>query len=85
MIMDPFTGTMIKRAGLLVGCIFVVTTVDRIGRRRTSLIFGFFACLFLMIMGGLGTIKPPQEGVQKGILAMTIIFPCAYMIAFGST
>ncbi|KAK7919940.1 general substrate transporter [Apiospora marii] len=84
-VMDPFTGTLIKRAGLLGGCIFVITLVERIGRRRVSLTVGTMTAAVLMIMGGLGTVARPARSVQNGILAMSIIFPCVYMIAFGST
>ncbi|KAH7026648.1 low-affinity glucose transporter HXT1 [Microdochium trichocladiopsis] len=84
-VMDPFTGTMIKRAGLLLGTIFVITMVDRIGRRNTSIIFGSLTASCLLIMGALGTVTPSNVGLQKGVLAMSIIFPCTYMIGFGST
>jgi MFS transporter, SP family, sugar:H+ symporter len=84
-VIDPFTATMIKRAGLVVGCIFVITTIDRIGRRRLCLVVGSISASCLMVMGGLGTVEPPREETQKGILAMTLIFPMAYMIVFGST
>ncbi|KAK7978745.1 aldehyde dehydrogenase [Apiospora saccharicola] len=84
-VMDPFTGTLIKRAGLLGGCIFVVTFVEKIGRRRVALTVGTITAAVLMVMGGLGTIAKPTASVQYGILAMSLIFPCVYMIAFGST
>ncbi|VUC27305.1 unnamed protein product [Clonostachys rosea] len=84
-VIDPFTGTMIKRAGLLIGCIFVIAFVEKIGRRRVALVVGSISAACLMVMGGLGTVTPPNTSAQKGVLAMSIIFPCAYMIAFGST
>ncbi|KAK8112358.1 aldehyde dehydrogenase [Apiospora kogelbergensis] len=83
-VMDPFTGTLIKRAGLLVGCIFVITMVEKIGRRRVILVMGAITTIVLMVMGGLGTVPNATKPVQHGILAMSIIFPCAYMIAYGS-
>ncbi|CAH0021592.1 unnamed protein product [Clonostachys rhizophaga] len=85
-VIDPFTGTMIKRAGLLIGCIFVISFVEKIGRRRVALVVGSISATCLMVMSGLGTVvTPPNPSAQKGVLAMSIIFPCAYMIAFGST
>uniref|UniRef100_A0A8H7KAI1 Major facilitator superfamily (MFS) profile domain-containing protein n=1 Tax=Bionectria ochroleuca TaxID=29856 RepID=A0A8H7KAI1_BIOOC len=84
-VIDPFTGTMIKRAGILIGCIFVISFVEKIGRRRVALVVGSISAACLMVMGGLGTVTPPNPSAQKGVLAMSIIFPCAYMIAFGST
>jgi MFS transporter, SP family, sugar:H+ symporter len=83
--MDPFTATMIKRAGLVFGCIFVIVFVERIGRRRMCLIVGSLSAVFLLLMGGLGTVQPPQAETQNTILAATIIFPVLYMIGFGST
>ncbi|KAF4979773.1 hypothetical protein FZEAL_4077 [Fusarium zealandicum] len=83
--MDPFTAALIKRAVILVGCIFVILFVERIGRRRLCLIVGSMCAASLMIMGGLGTITPKQTDVSKGILAMTILFPMFYTIGFGST
>lgn len=84
-VIDPFTGTMIKRAGLLAGCLFVILTVEHIGRRRMALVVGSLCATCLMVMGGLGTVKPETKGTNNGILAMSIIFPCMYMIGFGST
>lgn len=83
-VMDPFTGTLIKRAGLLGGCIFVITMVEKIGRRRVALTVGTMTTAVLMVMGGLGTIPNATKSQQNGILAMSIIFPCVYMISFGS-
>ena len=84
-VIDPFTGTMIKRAGLLGGCIFVIVAVERIGRRRMAVVVGSLCAVCLMVMGGLGTVQPERKGTNNGILAMSIIFPCMYMIGFGST
>ncbi|KAK6844384.1 general substrate transporter [Apiospora arundinis] len=84
-VMDPFTGTLIKRAGLLGGCIFVITMVEKIGRRRVALTVGTMTTAVLMVMGGLGTIPNATKSQQNGILAMSIIFPCVYMISFGSS
>ncbi|KAH7324253.1 general substrate transporter [Stachybotrys elegans] len=84
-VMDPFTGTLIKRSLVLGGCIFVITMVERLGRRRVALTVGSITTSVLMIMGGLGTIHEPNRSEKLGILAMTIIFPCTYIIAFGST
>ncbi|KAM5375789.1 hypothetical protein ACJZ2D_005845 [Fusarium nematophilum] len=84
-VMDPFTATMIKRAVILAACIFVISFVERIGRRRLCLVVGSMCAACLLIMGGLGTVTPRQTGVSNGILALTIIFPVLYMAGFGST
>lgn len=84
-VMDPFTATMIKRGVILVGCIFVILFVERIGRRRLCLIVGSMCAGSLIIMGGLGTVTQRQTDTSNGVLAMSILFPMFYMIGFGST
>ena len=84
-VIDPFTGKMIKRAGLLGGCIFVIFLVDYIGRRRTAIWFGGVTAACLLVMGACGSITPSTRSAQEGVLAMSLIVPCMYMIGFGST
>jgi len=83
-IIDPFTGTMIKRAFMLCGCIFIITCLERLGRRNVSLVAGTVYTASLWVMGGLGTIKPTQDGTDIGIVAMSFLFPISYMIGFGA-
>ncbi|KAH8882258.1 low-affinity glucose transporter HXT1 [Thozetella sp. PMI_491] len=82
---DAFTGTMIKRGLLVVGCIFVITCVERLGRRPIAVVSGGLSAICLFLMGGLATVRPATSGLNNAILAMTIIFPVLYMVGIGST
>ncbi|KAH7311353.1 general substrate transporter [Stachybotrys elegans] len=79
-VINPFTGTMIKRSLLCIGCLAVMFLVDKTGRRPMYLVCSFINAACLMVLGGLGTISTPSMGIKKGILAMTIIFPTAYIM-----
>ncbi|KAM9882665.1 hypothetical protein VD0002_g2037 [Verticillium dahliae] len=84
-IMDPFTATLIKRSIILVGCVFVILFVERLGRRRLSLIVGSLCGTSLLVMGGLGTVASRSTVENNTLLTMTILFPVFYMVGFGST
>ncbi|KAI6537633.1 hypothetical protein MCOR16_002018 [Pyricularia oryzae] len=69
--MDSFTATMIKRAVLLLGPITIMTCIERLGRRKTFLSMGSLA------------IQPASDGLKRGIDALSILFPYAYIVSFG--
>ncbi|TLS27468.1 hypothetical protein PpBr36_04856 [Pyricularia pennisetigena] len=83
-IMDPFTATMIKRAVLLLGPITVMTCIERLGRRKTFLSMGTLSATSLLMMGVLGAIQPATDGLKRGIVALSVLFPYAYIASFGS-
>lgn len=69
---------------MLLGCIFIITCLEKLGRRNVALVSGTICTSSLMVMGGLGTIKPNQRGTDIGIVAMSFLFPISYMIGFGA-
>ncbi|KAI6565703.1 hypothetical protein MCOR09_006715 [Pyricularia oryzae] len=82
-IMDSFTATMIKRAVLLLGPITIMTCIERLGRRKTFLGMGSLSASSLLMMGVLGAIQPASDGLKRGIVAVSILFPHAYIASFG--
>lgn len=82
-VIDPFMATMIKRALLLATAITFMLIIDKVGRRRLFLYMGFFSTAVLMIMGGLGTIPRPTVNINKGIVALTMMFPIFHFVSFG--
>ncbi|KAI6562528.1 hypothetical protein MCOR03_003353 [Pyricularia oryzae] len=81
--MDSFTATMIKRAVLLLGPITIMTCIERLGRRKTFLGMGSLSASSLLMMGVLGAIQPASDGLKRGIVAVSILFPHAYIASFG--
>lgn len=75
---------MIKRAMLVFACLFVVFSVERLGRRRLCIVVGSMAAATLLIMGGLGTIQKRNQSESYGVLVMTLLYPVFYMVGFGS-
>ncbi|KAE9567315.1 hypothetical protein CGMCC3_g16504 [Colletotrichum fructicola] len=82
-IVDPFMMTMVKRALLLATAITFMFIIDRVGRRRLFLQMGFIQTAVLMVMGGLGTIAHPTLDINKGIVALTVMFPIFHFVSFG--
>ncbi|KAF9871339.1 hypothetical protein CkaCkLH20_11260 [Colletotrichum karsti] len=82
-IVDPFMMTMVKRALLLGTAITFMFIIDRVGRRRLFLQMGFVQTAVLMVMGGLGTIAHPTLDINKGIVALTVMFPIFHFVSFG--
>lgn len=75
--------TMVKRALLLATAITFMFIIDRVGRRRLFLQMGFIQTAVLMVMGGLGTIAHPTLDINKGIVALTVMFPIFHFVSFG--
>lgn len=82
-VIDPFMATMVKRALLLATAITFMFIIDRVGRRRLFLQMGFIQTAVLMVMGGMGTIMHPSLDINKGIVALTILFPIFHFVSFG--
>ncbi|OHW89894.1 sugar transporter [Colletotrichum incanum] len=82
-VIDPFMATMVKRALLLVTAITFMFIIDKAGRRPLFLYMGFMQTAVLMVMGGLGTIAHPTVDINKGIVAMTMMFPIFHFVSFG--
>ncbi|KAI6282205.1 hypothetical protein MCOR28_005300 [Pyricularia oryzae] len=74
---------MIKRAVLLLGPITIMTCIERLGRRKTFLGMGSLSASSLLMMGVLGAIQPASDGLKRGIVAVSILFPHAYIASFG--
>ncbi|OBR05309.1 Hexose transporter [Colletotrichum higginsianum IMI 349063] len=82
-VIDPFMATMVKRALLLVTAITFMFIIDKAGRRRLFLYMGFMQTAVLMVMGGLGTIAHPTLDINKGIVALTMMYPVFHFVSFG--
>ncbi|KAK2058029.1 general substrate transporter [Colletotrichum caudatum] len=82
-VIDPFMATMVKRAMLLATAIIFMFIIDKAGRRPLFLYMGFMQTGVLMVMGGLGTIARPTLDINKGIVAMTMMFPVFHFVSFG--
>ncbi|KAL0936804.1 sugar transporter [Colletotrichum truncatum] len=82
-VVDPFLMTMVKRALLLATAITFMFIIDRVGRRRLFLQMGFVQTAILMVMGGMGTILHPTLNINKGIVALTVMFPIFHFVSFG--
>ena len=78
---------MIKRAILMLGPLSVMLLVDKLGRRTMFLTFASFAAAALMVMGSLGSTSSVDTDItiKKGIVAMAMFFPFAYLVSFGAT
>jgi MFS transporter, SP family, sugar:H+ symporter len=82
--LDPFTGTMIKKAVVILGPITGILLVERLGRRRIYLIWGTLTAASLFTMGSLGAARPDDEQYKLGIVAMSIVFPYFRITSFGA-
>ncbi|TDZ16864.1 putative glucose transporter rco-3 [Colletotrichum orbiculare MAFF 240422] len=82
-VIDPFMATMMKRALLLGTAITFMFIIDRVGRRRLFLSMGLVQTAILLVMGGMGTISHPSLDINKGIVALTILFPIFHFVSFG--
>jgi len=83
-IMDPFQATLIKRGILCIGALLPILLLDRIGRRNVVFIFGSLAAASLFVMGGLASASHETTALKKGVVAMAIFFPFAYIASFAA-
>ncbi|KXH59216.1 hypothetical protein CSAL01_11772 [Colletotrichum salicis] len=82
-VIDPFMATMVKRGLLLATAITFMFIIDKAGRRPLFLYMGLMQTAVLMVMGGLGTISHPTVDINKGIVALTMMFPIFHFVSFG--